>query len=60
MKTTISLLILLVSFSIYSQQKKKMESKPFSTKDKMVVVYTTAENSSLRLSKTDNLGFSRS
>ncbi|WP_432419463.1 glycoside hydrolase family 30 protein [Flavobacterium limnophilum] len=34
-----------------------MESKPFSTKDRMVVVYTTAENSSLRLSKTDNLKF---
>nr|WP_281298164.1 glycoside hydrolase family 30 protein [Flavobacterium limnophilum] len=57
MKTAISLLILLVSFSIYSQPKKKMESKPFSTKDRMVVVYTTAENSSLRLSKTDNLKF---
>jgi len=57
MKTTISLLILLVSFSIYSQQKKKMESNPFSTKDRMVEVYTTAENSSLRLSKTDNLEF---
>lgn len=57
MKTTISVIILLVSISMYSQQKTKMEAKPFLTKDKTIEVYTTAENSNLRLSKTDNLVF---
>ncbi|RVT77491.1 glycosyl hydrolase [Flavobacterium sufflavum] len=55
MKATISVLILLVSFSIYSQQKGKIQSKPFSTKDKTVSVYTTADNTKLRLTLTDKL-----
>ena len=57
MKKIITASLIIVSCFAFSQQKKKMESKPFSTKDKTVVVYTTAENSSLRLSKTDNLVF---
>ncbi|SHG25720.1 glucosylceramidase [Flavobacterium fluvii] len=57
MKIIITSSFLIVSFFAFSQSKKGMESKPFSTKDKSVVVYTTAENSSLRLSKTDNLVF---
>ncbi|MBA0882453.1 glycoside hydrolase family 30 protein [Flavobacterium undicola] len=55
MKATISVLILLISFSIYSQQKGKIQSKPFSTKDKTVSVYTTADNTKLRLTLTDKL-----
>lgn len=57
MKKIITALFIVISCFAFSQQKKKAESKPFSTKDKTVVVYTTAENSSLRLSKTDNLVF---
>lgn len=57
MKKIITALLIIVFSFAFSQQKKKTEYKPFSTKDKTVVVYTTAENSSLRLSKTDNLVF---
>ncbi|MFI0430472.1 glycoside hydrolase family 30 beta sandwich domain-containing protein [Mariniflexile sp. HMF6888] len=60
MKTTIYVLVLLVSFSIYSQQKNKIQSKPFSTKDKTVRVYTTADDTNLRLTLTDTLVLSPS
>ncbi len=58
MKKTIALLLLTTSFFAYSQQKNKIESKSFSVKGKEVIVYSTAENSDLRISKTDNLRFS--
>jgi len=58
MKTTISILVLLVSFSIYSQQKNKNEQKTLSVKGKIVTVYTTADSTKLRLALTDKLVFS--
>ncbi|TRX35580.1 glycosyl hydrolase [Flavobacterium sp. ZT3R18] len=54
MKRITSIIVLLVSFFVFSQQKSSL----YSTKNKSVTVYTTAESSSLRLSKTDNLTFS--
>jgi len=58
MKLTILALILLVTSSTFSQQKSKNQTKPFSVKDKVVVVYTSADSSKLRLTNTDNLEFS--
>lgn len=58
MKTTISVLILLVTLSAFSQQKNKMQPKPFSTNGKTVMVYTSADSTNLRLTNTDNLKFS--
>jgi glucosylceramidase len=58
MKATIIALILLVSSSAFSQQKTKNMPKPFSTKDKVVSVYTSADSTNLRLTNTDKLKFS--
>ena len=58
MKATISALILLFSFSAFSQQKSKAPSKPFSVNGKTVVVYTSADSTNLRITNTDNLKFS--
>lgn len=58
MKATILSLVLLVTTSAFAQQKSKTQPKPFSTKDKMVTVYTSADSTNLRLAKTDNLKFS--
>jgi glucosylceramidase len=58
MKATISALILLISFSAFSQQKSKAPSKPFSLNGKTVVVYTSADSTNLRITNTDNLKFS--
>ncbi|WP_310560551.1 glycoside hydrolase family 30 protein [Flavobacterium sp.] len=58
MKTTISVLILLVTLSVFSQQKSKMQPKPFSVNGKTVMVYTSADSTNLRLTNTDNLKFS--
>lgn len=57
MKKIITASLIIVSCFAFSQPKKNVETKTFSTKGKVVLVYTTAENSSLRLSKTDNLVF---
>ena len=57
MKKITTVALLAVSFLALAQQKNKMQSKPFSTKDKIVTVYTTADGTSLRLTKTDNLQF---
>jgi glucosylceramidase len=54
--TTVALLAL--SFLAFSQQKSKMQSKPFSTSGKSITVYTSADSTDLRLTKTDNLQFS--
>jgi len=58
MKTIVSTLILCVAFSAYSQQKNKQQSNSFSVKGKTVMVYTSADSTNLRLTKTDNLTFS--
>jgi glucosylceramidase len=58
MKTTISALILLVTFSAFSQQKNKTQSTPFSVNGKSVMVYTSADSTNLRITNTDNLKFS--
>ncbi|TDD95519.1 glycoside hydrolase family 30 protein [Flavobacterium cellulosilyticum] len=58
MKATIFSLMLLITTSAFSQQKKKTIPIPFSTKDKVVHVYTSADSTSLRLTNTDNLKFS--
>ena len=58
MKKTILLLLLTTSFFAFSQQKAKAKSKPFSVKDKTVMVYTSADSTNLRLSNTGQLTFS--
>lgn len=58
MKKTILLLLLTTSFFAFSQQKAKAKSKPFSVKDKIVMVYTSADSTNLRLSNTGQLTFS--
>lgn len=57
MKKITTAALLAVSFLALAQQKSKTQSKPFSTKDRTVAVYTSADNTNLRLSKTDNLQF---
>ena len=58
MKSTIFTLIVLVTTSLFSQQKTKTMSNSFSAKDKVVQVYTSADSTNLRLTNTDNLKFS--
>lgn len=58
MKKITTTALVLASFFVFGQQKNKSQAHPFSTKGKTVAVYTTAESTNLRLSKTDNLTFS--
>jgi glucosylceramidase len=58
MKTNLIIALSLVSLFSYSQEKKSNQGKPFSVKGKTVTVYTSAENTSLKLAKTDSLKFS--
>lgn len=58
MKRTIVALILLVTSITFCQKKKMEVEKNFSTIGKSITVYTTAESTNLRLTKTDNLQFS--
>ncbi|PJJ08331.1 glucosylceramidase [Flavobacterium sp. 1] len=60
MKATMLAMILLVIFNTYSQQKNKIQSKPFLVSGKTVTVYTTADNTKLRMTLTDKLVFSAS
>ena len=60
MKRITTIAILAVTFFAFSQQKNKTKQRSFSTKDKTVTVYTTAENTKLRLTQTDKLSFSSS
>lgn len=53
-----TIVILLTSCFVFSQQKSKTQPKPFSAKDKVVIVYTSADSTNLRLTNTDNLKFS--
>lgn len=57
MKKTIVLFLLATSFFAFSQQKAKAKLKPFSVKDKTVLVYTSADSTNFRLSITDRLSF---
>lgn len=58
MKKITTAVFVLASFFVFAQQKNKVVAQSFSTKDKTVTVYTTAESTNLRLSKTDDLKFS--
>jgi glucosylceramidase len=58
MKKINTTILILATFFVFAQQKNKSQAHSFSTKDKTVTVYTTAENTNLRLSKTDKLTFS--
>ncbi|MBX9807028.1 MAG: glycosyl hydrolase, partial [Flavobacteriaceae bacterium] len=58
MKAIIITLILLVFTSTFSQQKRKIQTKPFSVNGKVVSVYTSADSTNLRLTNTDNFKFS--
>ena len=58
MKKITTTVFVLASFFVFAQQKNKAAAQSFSAKDKTVTVYTTAESTNLRLSKTDNLKFS--
>ncbi|MFM2369266.1 MAG: hypothetical protein RL619_1566 [Bacteroidota bacterium] len=60
MKKITTVAFLAVSFLVLGQQKSKIQAKPFSTKNKTVSVYTTADSTKLRLTLTDNLVFTSS
>jgi glucosylceramidase len=60
MKRITTVVLLATSFFAFSQQKSQSKLKSFSTKDKTITVYTTAENTKLRLTQTDKLSFSSS
>ena len=60
MKKITTAVFLALSVLAFSQQKNKIQSKIFSTKDRKVTVYTTADSTKLRLTPTDNLVFSAS
>lgn len=60
MKRITTIALLAVTFLAFAQQKNKTKQRSFSTKDKMITVYTTAENTKLRLTQTDKLIFSSS
>ncbi len=60
MKRITTAVLLATSFFAFSQQKSQAKLKSFSTKDKTITVYTTAENTKLRLTQTDKLSFSSS
>lgn len=58
MKKIITVALLAMTFLSFSQQTNKTKQVVFSTKNKMITVYTTAENTKLRLTQTDKLVFS--
>jgi glucosylceramidase len=58
MKKVATTLVIMVSFFGYSQQKSKTQIKIFLTKGRVITVYTSADSTNLRLTKTDNLTFS--
>jgi glucosylceramidase len=58
MKKITTTLVVLSSFFVFAQQKSKSKNQSFSSIGKTVTVYTTAESTNLRLTKTDNLTFS--
>jgi len=58
MKKIVFITCLCFSISVFSQQKNKKQE--FTTNKKNITVYTTADNTKLRLTPTDNLFFSAS
>jgi glucosylceramidase len=58
MKKITTTLVVLSSFFVFAQQKSKSQNQSFSSNGKTVTVYTTAESTNLRLTKTDDLTFS--
>ena len=53
----ITILFLIATTVMYSQKKMQSKPLPFSVKNKTVIVYTSADSSDLRLTKTDDLKF---
>ncbi|MGC4039459.1 MAG: glycoside hydrolase family 30 protein [Flavobacterium sp.] len=53
----LTLLFLTATSVVFSQKKPQSKPVPYSTKNKTVTVYTSADSTNLRLSKTDNLQF---
>lgn len=51
------LLFLIATTAVYSQKKTPTKPLLFSTKNKTVTIYTSADSTNLRLTKTDNLQF---
>jgi glucosylceramidase len=60
MRRITTAVLLVVNFFAFSQQNNKTEKSTFSTKNKTITVFTTAENTNLRLTQTDKLSFSSS
>lgn len=54
------IICLCFSLTVFSQQKSSKQSKIFTTNNKQITVYTTADNTKLRLTQTDNLSFTAS
>ncbi|MGZ9674963.1 glycoside hydrolase family 30 protein [Flavobacterium sp. GNP001] len=57
MKKTTTVILLASSLFAFSQSKKTNQPAAISTTGKTITVYTTAENTKLRLSQTDKLSF---
>lgn len=57
MKKITTTALLLASFFVFAQQKKKTNTTSYTTKDKTIQVYTTAENTENRLTITETLNF---
>ncbi len=58
MRNITSLLFFTISVVIFAQQKKVIQPISFSTKGKSIEVYTSADSTNLKITKTDNLVFS--
>lgn len=58
MNKIVPILFLFSTIALFSQNKKVAAVVSFSTKNKLITVYTTADSTNLKLSKTDNLAFS--
>ena len=57
MKGVITAILLLLTSDVFSQQKKPVSRKPLSASEKTILVYTTADSTDYRLSKTDKVDF---
>jgi glucosylceramidase len=57
MSKKLTILFLIATSFVYSQKKIQTKPLPFSTKNRSVTVYTSADSTNLRMSKTDNLQF---
>ena len=58
MKKIVTVALLAVSFLAVSQKKNIIKPDSFSMKDRSVTIYTSADSTNLRITKTDNLQFS--